>query len=142
MPNGSPICQPICSPASAPSSITNRTTANNVTCRSLDLLAALHNLTCQIQFNQVCRDRPQRLGEVDIRDASDVRVAMEKQPFYRLTRVMLAVEAAHQAVSAGARKTSCCTRSLICVRCSTMPQCTDNVFAHLGGVGYRCRVPG
>jgi site-specific recombinase len=74
----------------------------DITPFSLDLLAALHNLTCQISSTGLSQTVRSRLGEVDVRDAGDVRVAMEKQPFYRLTRAMLAVEAAHQAVSAGA----------------------------------------
>lgn len=63
---------------------------------SLDLLAALHNLTCQISSTGLSQTVRSRLGD------TDVRVAMEKQPFYRLTRAMLAVEAAHQAVEEGA----------------------------------------
>jgi site-specific recombinase len=58
---------------------------------SLDLLAALHNLTCQISSTGLSQTVRSRLGD------ADVRVAMEKQPFYRLTRAMLAVETAHQA---------------------------------------------
>ncbi|WGS50431.1 site-specific recombinase [Paraburkholderia sp. D15] len=72
---------------------------------SLDLLAALHNLTCQISSTGLSQTVRSRIGdghENSDRDATDVRIAMEKQPFYRLTRAMLAVEAAHQSVADGA----------------------------------------
>ncbi|WP_434108545.1 site-specific recombinase [Paraburkholderia caffeinilytica] len=102
---------------------------------SLDLLAALHNLTCQISSTGLSQTVRSRLGEVDIndiRDTGDVRVAMEKQPFYRLTRAMLAVEAAHQAVSAGAPQDKL-LHEVNYLR-ALLDECrsaTDNVFAHL-----------
>jgi site-specific recombinase len=102
---------------------------------SLDLLAALHNLTCQISSTGLSQIVRSRLGEIDIRDisdTSDVRVAMEKQPFYRLTRAMLAVEAAHQAVSAGAPQDKL-LHEVNYLR-ALLDECrsaTDNVFAHL-----------
>ncbi|MGB8415775.1 site-specific recombinase [Paraburkholderia sp.] len=99
---------------------------------SLDLLAALHNLTCQISSTGLSQTVRSRLGEVDAGDASDVRVAMEKQPFYRLTRAMLAVEAAHQDVSAGAPQDKLLHEvnylRLLLDECRSA---TDNVFAHL-----------
>jgi site-specific recombinase len=63
---------------------------------SLDLLAALHNLTCQISSTGLSQTVRTRLGD------ADARTATESQPFYRLTRAMLAVETAHQAVEEGA----------------------------------------
>ena len=63
---------------------------------SLDLLAALHNLTCQISSTGMSQMVRARLGD------ADARVAIESQPFYRLPRAMLAVEAAHEAVEDGA----------------------------------------
>ena len=63
---------------------------------SLDFLAALHNLTCQISSTGMSQLVRSRLGD------ADARVATESQPFYRLTRAMLAVEAAHRAVEEGA----------------------------------------
>ncbi|RDK00613.1 site-specific recombinase [Paraburkholderia lacunae] len=99
---------------------------------SLDLLAALHNLTCQISSTGLSQTVRSRLGEVDVRDAGDVRVAMEKQPFYRLTRAMLAVEAAHQAVVEGASQDRLLHEvnylRLLLDECRSA---TDNVFAHL-----------
>jgi site-specific recombinase len=62
---------------------------------SLDLLAALHNLTCQISSTGMSQLVPSRLGD------ADARVATESQPFYRLVRAMFAVEAAHHAVEEG-----------------------------------------
>jgi len=104
----------------------------DITPFSLDLLAALHNLTCQISSTGLSQTVRSRLGEVDVRDAGDVRVAMEKQPFYRLTRAMLAVEAAHQAVSAGAPQDKLLHEvnylRLLLDECRSA---TDNVFAHL-----------
>ena len=106
---------------------------------SLDLLAALHNLTCQISSTGLSQTVRSRLGgthaghaDDDARDASDVRVAMEKQPFYRLTRAMLAVEAAHHAVVAGAAQDQL-LREVNYLRL-LLDECrgaTDKVFAHL-----------
>lgn len=102
---------------------------------SLDLLAALHNLTCQISSTGLSQTVRSRLGGVDpgdTPDASDVRVAMEKQPFYRLTRAMLAVEAEHQAVAAGAAQDKLLHEvnylRLLLDECRSA---TDKVFAHL-----------
>jgi site-specific recombinase len=111
---------------------------------SLDLLAALHNLTCQISSTGLSRTVRSRLGgdrfddRVDgMRDTrtasgSDVRAAMEKQPFYRLTRAMLAVEAAHDASAAGAAQKPLLREvnylRLLLDECRSA---TDNVFAHL-----------
>lgn len=104
----------------------------DITPFSLDLLAALHNLTCQISSTGLSQTVRSRLGEVDARDTGDVRVAMEKQPFYRLTRAMLAVEAAHQAVGAGGPQDKLLHEvnylRLLLDECRSA---TDNVFAHL-----------
>ncbi|RFU45853.1 site-specific recombinase [Paraburkholderia sp. DHOC27] len=93
---------------------------------SLDLVAALHNLTCQISSTGLSQTVRSRLGD------TDVRVAMEKQPFYRLTRAMLAVEAAHHAVEAGAAPGELLHEvnylRLLLDECRIA---TDNVFAHL-----------
>ncbi|SDQ28600.1 Site-specific recombinase [Paraburkholderia fungorum] len=113
---------------------------------SLDLLAALHNLTCQISSTGLSQTVRSRLGGTraghdsgdnvhdshDVSDASDVRVAMEKQPFYRLTRAMLAVEAAHHAFAAGGPQDQL-LREVNYLRL-LLDECrgaTDKVFAHL-----------
>jgi site-specific recombinase len=112
---------------------------------SLDLLAALHNLTCQISSTGLSQTVRSRLGGAspdgdrldDMRDArtangSDVRAAMENQPFYRLTRAMLAVEAAHDASAAGGPQEPLLREvnylRLLLDECRSA---TDNVFAHL-----------
>lgn len=93
---------------------------------SLDLLAALHNLTCQISSTGLSQTVRSRLGD------TDVRVAMEKQPFYRLTRAMLAVEAAHQAVEEGAEPGKLLHEvNYLRVLLDECRIATDNVFAHL-----------
>lgn len=63
---------------------------------SIDLLAALHNLACQISSTGMSQMVRSRLGD------SDARMAAESQPFFRLMRAMLAVETAHHAVEEGA----------------------------------------
>ncbi|WP_414443955.1 site-specific recombinase [Burkholderia sp. 22PA0106] len=55
---------------------------------SRDLLAALHNLTLQISSTGLSHTVRSRLSD------DDARKPAEAQPFYRLTRAMLAVEAA------------------------------------------------
>ena len=93
---------------------------------SLDLLAALHNLTCQISSTGLSQTVRSRLGD------TDVRVAMEKQPFYRLTRAMLAVETAHQAVEEGAEPGKLLHEvNYLRVLLDECRIATDNVFAHL-----------
>jgi site-specific recombinase len=93
---------------------------------SLDLLAALHNLTCQISSTGLSQTVRSRLGD------ADVRVAMEKQPFYRLTRAMLAVEAAHQALEDGAEPGKLLHEvNYLRVLLDECRIATDNVFAHL-----------
>ncbi|OXH81325.1 hypothetical protein CA830_41020, partial [Burkholderia multivorans] len=62
---------------------------------SRDLLAALHNLTCQISSTGLSQTVRSRLSD------DDARTPLEAQPFYRLTRAMLAVETAHAAVEDG-----------------------------------------
>ncbi|HEX3381399.1 MAG TPA: hypothetical protein VHU21_16600, partial [Paraburkholderia sp.] len=104
---------------------------------SLDLLAALHNLTCQISstgLSQTVRSRLGGVGSEDdgTHDTSDVRVAMEKQPFYRLTRAMLAVEAAHHAFAAGAPQDQLLREvNYLRLLLDDCRSATDNVFAHL-----------
>jgi site-specific recombinase len=107
---------------------------------SLDLLAALHNLTCQISstgLSQTVRSRLGGAGSDDdadsgIHDTSDVRVAMEKQPFYRLTRAMLAVEAAHHAFETGAPQDQLLREvNYLRLLLDDCRAATDNVFAHL-----------
>ncbi|HZZ10304.1 MAG TPA: site-specific recombinase [Paraburkholderia sp.] len=99
---------------------------------SLDLLAALHNLTCQISSTGLSHMVRGRLGDVDGSDAGDVRTAMDKQPFYRLTRAMLAVESEHRAVTAGASQEKLLHEvnylRLLLDECRAA---ADNVFAHL-----------
>lgn len=93
---------------------------------SLDLLAALHNLTCQISSTGLSQMVRSRLGD------ADARVATESQPFYRLTRAMLAVEAAHQSVEDGAEPAQL-LREVNYLRL-VLDQCriaTDDVFANL-----------
>jgi site-specific recombinase len=93
---------------------------------SLDLLAALHNLTCQISSTGLSQTVRSRLGEID------ARIAMEQQPFYRLTRAMLAVEAAHDAREQGAGPDPL-LREVNYLRV-LLDQCraaTGNVFQHL-----------
>ncbi|SIN76297.1 site-specific recombinase [Paraburkholderia phenazinium] len=93
---------------------------------SLDLLAALHNLTCQISSTGLSQTVRSRLGD------ADVRVAMEKQPFYRLTRAMLAVEAAHQAPEGGAEPGKLLHEvNYLRVLLDDCRIATDNVFTHL-----------
>ncbi|SIO68439.1 site-specific recombinase [Paraburkholderia phenazinium] len=93
---------------------------------SLDLLAALHNLTCQISSTGLSQTVRSRLGD------ADVRVAMEKQPFYRLTRAMLALESAHQAEEAGADPGKLLHEvNYLRVLLDECRIATDNVFSHL-----------
>ncbi|CAB3783769.1 site-specific recombinase [Paraburkholderia fynbosensis] len=106
---------------------------------SLDLLAALHNLTCQISstgLSQTVRSRlvvdPADRDMDDRHDTSDMRVAMEKQPFYRLTRAMLAVEAAHNAFMAGEPQDRLLREvNYLRLLLDDCRSATDNVFAHL-----------
>ncbi|MDN7894558.1 site-specific recombinase [Burkholderia cepacia] len=67
---------------------------------SRDLLAALHNLTCQISSTGLSQTVRSRLSDDDARKPLE-RQPLETQPFYRLTRAMLAVETAHAAVDDG-----------------------------------------
>jgi site-specific recombinase len=93
---------------------------------SLDLLAALHNLSCQISSTGMSQLVRSRLGD------ADARVATESQPFFRLTRAMLAVEAAHRAVEEGAEPAQL-LREVNYLRL-VLDQCriaTDDVFANL-----------
>ncbi len=100
---------------------------------SLDLLAALHNLTCQISSTGLSQTVRSRLGGASADDdTSDVRIAMEKQPFYRLTRAMLAVEAAHHACAAGAPQDQLLREvNYLRLLLDDCRSATHNVFAHL-----------
>ncbi|MGH8780621.1 site-specific recombinase [Paraburkholderia sp.] len=96
---------------------------------SLDLLAALHNLTCQISSTGLSQTVRSRLGD------ADARIPLDKQPFYRLTRAMLAVETAHQAIEENAEGAGA-NRLLHEVNYLRvlLDECriaTDDVFAHL-----------
>ncbi|ACR27790.1 site-specific recombinase [Burkholderia glumae] len=62
---------------------------------SRDLLAALHNLSCQISSTGLSQTVRSRLA------ADDAHRPIDAQPFYRLMRAMLAVEAAQAAVDEG-----------------------------------------
>ncbi len=61
---------------------------------SRDLLTALHNLTCQISSTGLSQTVRSRLTD-------DAGTSLEGQPFYRLTRAMIAVESANAAVEEG-----------------------------------------
>ncbi|HXZ09645.1 MAG TPA: hypothetical protein VEI25_16465, partial [Paraburkholderia sp.] len=93
---------------------------------SIDLLAALHNLTCQISSTGLSQTVRTRLGD------ADARTATESQPFYRLTRAMLAVDAAHRAIEEGAEP-GCLLPEVNYLRV-LLDQCRvaiDDVFNHL-----------
>ncbi|WP_070108252.1 site-specific recombinase [Burkholderia plantarii] len=62
---------------------------------SRDLLAALHNLSCQISSTGLSQTVRSRLSD------DDAHRPIDAQPFYRLMRAMLAVEAAQAAVDDG-----------------------------------------
>ncbi|WP_133650187.1 site-specific recombinase [Paraburkholderia flava] len=93
---------------------------------SLDLLTALHNLTCQISSTGLSQTVRSRLGDVD------ARIPLDKQPFYRLTRAMLAVEAAHQAIEEGVNENRLLHEvNYLRVLLDECRIATDDVFAHL-----------
>ncbi|WJF89813.1 site-specific recombinase [Paraburkholderia bonniea] len=93
---------------------------------SLDLLTALHNLTCQISSTGLSPTVRSRLSE------AEARLAPEKQPFYLLTRAMLAVEAAHQASAEGAEPERLLHEvNYLRVLLDQCRVAIDNVFSHL-----------
>ncbi|WP_322091566.1 site-specific recombinase [Paraburkholderia bannensis] len=95
---------------------------------SLDLLTALHNLTCQISSTGLSPTVRSRLS------GDDVRVAIEKLPFFRLTRALLAVENARDAGEPARLLQEVSWLRLLLDDCR---RATDDVFAHLYRHGVR-----
>ncbi|HTR08907.1 MAG TPA: site-specific recombinase [Paraburkholderia sp.] len=95
---------------------------------SLDLLAALHNLTCQISSTGLSPTVRSRLS------GDDAHVAVERLPFYRLTRAMLAVENARDSGEAARLLPEVTWLRLLLDDCR---KATDDVFAHLYRNGVR-----
>ncbi|MDF3083956.1 site-specific recombinase [Burkholderia sola] len=98
---------------------------------SRDLLAALHNLTCQISSTGLSQTVRSRLSDDDARKPLE-RQPLESQPFYRLTRAMLAVETAHAAVDDGGEPSKL-LHEVNYLR-MLLDECriaVDEVFAHL-----------
>ncbi|WP_447273073.1 site-specific recombinase [Burkholderia sola] len=93
---------------------------------SRDLLAALHNLTCQISSTGLSQTVRSRLSD------DDARQPLESQPFYRLTRAMLAVETAHAAVEDGGDPSKLLHEvNYLRVLLDECRIAVDEVFAHL-----------
>ncbi|AOI98905.1 site-specific recombinase [Burkholderia sp. LA-2-3-30-S1-D2] len=93
---------------------------------SRDLLAALHNLTCQISSTGLSQTVRSRLSD------DDARKPLETQPFYRLTRAMLAVETAHAAVEDGGDPSKLLHEvNYLRVLLDECRIAVDDVFAHL-----------
>ncbi|MCA8380060.1 site-specific recombinase [Burkholderia cenocepacia] len=93
---------------------------------SRDLLAALHNLTCQISSTGLSQTVRSRLSD------DDARKPLESQPFYRLTRAMLAVETAHAAVEDGGDPSKLLHEvNYLRVLLDECRIAVDDVFAHL-----------
>ncbi|RQV65366.1 hypothetical protein DF024_11575 [Burkholderia cenocepacia] len=98
---------------------------------SRDLLAALHNLTCQISSTGLSQTVRSRLSDDDARKPLE-RQPLESQPFYRLTRAMLAVETAHAAVEDGGDPSKLLHEvNYLRVLLDECRIAVDNVFAHL-----------
>ncbi|MBB2997877.1 site-specific recombinase [Paraburkholderia tropica] len=95
---------------------------------TLDLLTALHNLSCQISSTGLSPTVRSRLS----RDES--HVAVEKLPFFRLTRAMLAVENARDSGDAARLRQEVTWLRLLLDECR---KATDDVFAHLYRHGVR-----
>ncbi|WP_321815966.1 MULTISPECIES: site-specific recombinase [unclassified Paraburkholderia] len=95
---------------------------------SLDLLTALHNLTCQISSTGLSPTVRSRLS------SDEARVAVEKLPFFRLTRAMLAVENARDAGEPARLLQEVSWLRLLLDDCR---KATDDVFAHLYRHGVR-----
>jgi site-specific recombinase len=95
---------------------------------SVDLLAALHNLTCQISSTGLSPTVRSRLS------SDDARVAIEQLPFFRLTRAMLAVENARDAGDPDRLLHEVTWLRLLLDGCR---EATDDVFAHLYRNGVR-----
>jgi site-specific recombinase len=93
---------------------------------SRDLLAALHNLTCQISSTGLSQTVRSRLSD------DDARKPLEGQPFYRLTRAMLAVETAHAAAEDGGDPSKLLHEvNYLRVLLDECRTAVDDVFAHL-----------
>ncbi|RQU75177.1 hypothetical protein DF141_14900 [Burkholderia cenocepacia] len=98
---------------------------------SRDLLAALHNLTCQISSTGLSQTVRSRLSDDDARKPLE-RQPLESQPFYRLTRAMLAVETAHAAVEDGGDPSKLLHEvNYLRVLLDECQIAVDDVFAHL-----------
>jgi site-specific recombinase len=95
---------------------------------SLGLLTALHNLTCQISSTGLSPTVRSRLS------SDEARVAVEKLPFFRLTRAMLAVESARDAGEPARLLQEVTWLRLLLDDCR---KATDDVFAHLYRHGVR-----
>jgi site-specific recombinase len=98
---------------------------------SLDLLTALHNLTCQISSTGLSPTVRNRLS------SDDAHVAVDRLPFYRLPRAMLAVENARNAgdeVDMARLLPEVRWLRLLLDECR---KATDDVFAHLYRNGVR-----
>ncbi|WP_322042615.1 site-specific recombinase [Paraburkholderia sp. J67] len=95
---------------------------------SLDLLTALHNLTCQISSTGLSPTVRSRLS------SDDARVDIEKLPFFRLTRALLAVENARDAGEPARLLQEVSWLRLLLDDCR---RATDDVFAHLYRHGVR-----
>ena len=95
---------------------------------SLDLLTALHNLTCQISSTGLSSTVRSRLS------SEDAHVAVEKLSFFRLTRAMLAVESARDAGEPARLLQEVTWLRVLLDDCR---KATDDVFAHLYRHGVR-----
>lgn len=98
---------------------------------SLDLLTALHNLTCQISSTGLSPTVRSRLS------SDDARVAVEKLPFFRLTRALLAVENAREVNDPGEPARLLQEVSWLRLLLDDCRKATDDVFAHLYRHGVR-----
>lgn len=93
---------------------------------SRDLLAALHNLSCQISSTGLSQTVRSRLGE------RDAHAPLEAQPFFRLTRAMLDVETAYAALDeGGAADQLLHAVNYLRVLLDECRQSADDVFSHL-----------
>ncbi|HKT96312.1 MAG TPA: hypothetical protein VJS30_07225, partial [Paraburkholderia sp.] len=95
---------------------------------SLDLLTALHNMTCQISSTGLSPTVRSRLS------SEEARVAVEKLSFFRLTRAMLAVESARDAGEPTRLLQEVTWLRLLLDDCR---KATHDVFAHLYRHGVR-----
>jgi site-specific recombinase len=98
---------------------------------SLDLLTALHNLTCQISSTGLSPTVRSRLS------SDDAHVAVDRLPFYRLPRAMLAVENARGAGDEVDMARLLPEVSWLRLLLDECRKATDDVFAHLYRNGVR-----